>query len=732
MRSKKGFTLIELLAVIVILAIIAAITVPIIVGIIDRVRVSSYKESVRSIFEAANIYVASQEFQKFPDEGINVTDSVIRIKNNDFTSGKIILNENGKLELDKVSNGEYCAGGTNEDLVVIVGSCDQLDVTPPTVVLNSNLVTSNSVTTVAVGEDLESGINGYQFSKDNGTTWTNKQTSNVYTFNNLTNNTDYTFRVRAINNNQLSTISNSITVTTNDILIPTYSINTTAWVSSAVVTITYPAREAGFVYQYSLDNALTWLTVDAPAITKDITFIDNGSVIARILDGTNEISGTSYTVANIDTGNPTLAINVVGSPFNAGGWAKVNFNVNISTSDDNSGIKNYIYCQTTSTSCTPTTVVNSTSGTLTISTESTTNKVCAQAFDYANNSSLVICSSNYKLDKTAPVITVNPTSLAVDIGSVYTDTGVTASDNLEGDITANIIKTGTVNTASAGTYTLNYNVSDSAGNAATTKTRTVSVTQIATSFSYTGSAKTFTASIAGKYKLEVWGAEGGGTLAGKGGYSSGEVTLTAGEILYINVGAKGSTGIYNQSPVYGGWNGGGIGYNLGGSGGGATDIRRGATALANRIIVAGAGGGEGANGITGGNAGGSTGEKGQDGYNPSTPHSCPGGNGGTQTAGGTTTGSYSGTYGSLGTGGDGGFSSGTYGGGGGGAGYYGGGGGGGHSSSTTGGGGGGSGYIGGVTNGQILAGSQSFSAPGGGTETGHTGNGYAKITFISS
>ncbi|MGE5455488.1 MAG: immunoglobulin-like domain-containing protein [Ignavibacteriales bacterium] len=573
MQKKKGFTLIELLAVIVILAIISAITVPIIVGIIDTVRKNSYKESVRSIFEAANIYIASSDFKSFPEEGINVTDPMLKIKNKNFTSGKVILNENGKLEVDKVSNGRYCAGGTLEDIVVIEGSCDQLDVTPPTVTLTSNLVTSSSITIVATGEDLESGINGYQFSKDNGTTWMNKQASNVYTFNNLTNNTNYTFRVRAINNNQLSTISNSITATTNDIPIPTYSINTTAWVSSAIVTIHYPARETGFVYQYSLDNALTWLTVDAPTTTKDITFTDNGSVIARILDGTNEISGTSYTVANIDKYNPSVSITVVGTPFNANGWANTNFNLNIQGIDNESGVKSYTYCQTISATCTPTTVVNTTSGIVTISTESTTNKVCAFSTDNTNNDSSVVCSSEYKLDKTnpsvtfgingnatyaksrsttvtvsdtssgvltssleyqwttstttpteasftttftsggtistpagvtggyylwvlgkdnadntiitrsnvfnldntVPVITLSTATVNVNEKTAYTDTGVTASDNIDGNITSSIVKTGSVNTNVVGQYTLTYNVTDSSGNVAVTKTRTVNV-----------------------------------------------------------------------------------------------------------------------------------------------------------------------------------------------------------------------------------------------------------------
>ncbi|MGE5455486.1 MAG: glycine-rich protein [Ignavibacteriales bacterium] len=823
MKKNHGFTLIELLAVIVILAIISAITVPVVVGIIDRARESSYKESVRSIFEAANIYIASSDFTTFPSEGINVTDSALKIKNMNFTGGKIILNENGKLEVDKVSNGRYCAGGTNEDIVVIEGSCDQLDVTPPTVNLASNLVTSSSITIVAIGEDLESGINGYQFSKDNGITWTNKQTSNVYTFNNLTNNTNYTFKVRAINNNQLSTISNSITVTTNDIPIPTYSISTTNWVSSAVVTIHYPAREAGYVYLYSLDNALTWLTVDAPAITKDITFTDNGSVIARILDGTNEISGTSYTVANIDKYNPSVSITVVGTPFNVNGWANANFNVTVIGTDNESGIKNYTYCQTTSTLCTPTTVVNAVNGTVTVSTESTTNKVCAFSTDNANNNSSVVCSDPYKLDKTnptvvfgtngnatyvksrsttvtvsdtssgvlassleyqwttsttapteasfttkftsggtlstpagvtggyylwilgkdnagntiitrsnvfnldntAPVITVNPTTTSISLNSTYTDTGVTATDNIDGNITSSIVRTGTINTAVVGTYTLTYNVSDSSGNAAATKTRTVNVIQSVASFNYTGAQQSYTISVTGTYKLEVWGAQGG-EVGGAGGYSVGERNFNANDVVYIYVGQQGNTA--TTTSYNGGGRGGNQSVGAAGGGGGATDIRtvsgvwNNAAGLSSRIIVAGGGGGGASTySCNGGVGGGTNGFKPTSGYNGELDRA---GSGGTQTAGGLGgKTAYPGNDGIFGAGGD---CYAIHGAGGGGGGWYGGG-----AGAHAGGGGGGSGYIGGVTNGQNLAGNQSFAAPGGGTEVGHSGNGYAKITFIS-
>lgn len=79
-------------------------------------------------------------------------------------------------------------------------------------------------------------------------------------------------------------------------------------------------------------------------------------------------------------------------------------------------------------------------------------------------------------DTTRPVITLlGSSSLSLTQGSPFTDPGATASDDRDGNITARIVRTGSVNTATAGTYTLRYEVQDAAGNAATPVTRTVVV-----------------------------------------------------------------------------------------------------------------------------------------------------------------------------------------------------------------------------------------------------------------
>ena len=79
-------------------------------------------------------------------------------------------------------------------------------------------------------------------------------------------------------------------------------------------------------------------------------------------------------------------------------------------------------------------------------------------------------------DTTVPVITLIGTSeITINVGDVYVDAGATASDNIDGDITANITTVNPVDVSTIGDYTVTYNVSDVAGNHAVEVTRLVHV-----------------------------------------------------------------------------------------------------------------------------------------------------------------------------------------------------------------------------------------------------------------
>ena len=97
--------------------------------------------------------------------------------------------------------------------------------------------------------------------------------------------------------------------------------------------------------------------------------------------------------------------------------------------------------------------------------------------DSSGNAASEVTRTVSVTDTTAPVITlVGDTQITVEVGSTYTDLGATASDNYDGDITADIVTVNNVDTSVIGSYTVTYNVTDSSGNAASEVTRTVSVT----------------------------------------------------------------------------------------------------------------------------------------------------------------------------------------------------------------------------------------------------------------
>lgn len=265
-------------------------------------------------------------------------------------------------------------------------------------------------------------------------------------------------------------------------------------------------------------------------------------------------------------------------------------------------------------------------------------------------------------------------------------------------------------------------------------------------FNYTGSVQSKTLK-PGTYTIECWGGQGGtysSYIGGYGGYSKGTITLAKTTTVYVSVGGAGSS-----SSTAAGFNGGGTGISSGRGGGGATDVRIGQNSLYSRVIVAGGGGGAGVTSANANPCGCGGGEYGGDGYYNNTTGSYTTGqnrSGGSasQTAGGITW--STGTQATFGQGGN----ASGYSCGGGGGGWYGGGGAYDSDSDSDGRwGGGGSGYVytsstaknypNGcllnsthyLTNAQTIAGDTSFTSPTGSAETGHTGNGFCRITNLN-
>ncbi len=132
-------------------------------------------------------------------------------------------------------------------------------------------------------------------------------------------------------------------------------------------------------------------------------------------------------------------------------------------------------------------------------------------------------------DTTPPVIALNgQASITLSVGDTYTEAGATANDNVDGNITNNIVITGSVNTSSSGTYTITYTITDSSSNTASIE-RIISVFQ-PSSATYNINV---TASNASNYTLS--GSDRNGQISG----NDPGITISLGDTLNFIVNAPG-------------------------------------------------------------------------------------------------------------------------------------------------------------------------------------------------
>ena len=88
-----------------------------------------------------------------------------------------------------------------------------------------------------------------------------------------------------------------------------------------------------------------------------------------------------------------------------------------------------------------------------------------------------------------PVISlVGSSTIYIGVGDNFTDPGATASDYIDGDLTSSITSSGTVNTATEGTYTIEYSVSDAAGNIASVSRTVIVSLDLPPTITLTGSS----------------------------------------------------------------------------------------------------------------------------------------------------------------------------------------------------------------------------------------------------
>jgi prepilin-type N-terminal cleavage/methylation domain-containing protein len=127
MKKNRGFTLIELIAVVVILGIVALISIPMIMNVIDGAKKGAFKNTAYGIIEAAKLDYAQDMLDKMADkvtftyvdgiENSSVPGKKLDYKGEKPESGIVMVNRDGEVAI-AVYDGKYCAEKDFQESVV--------------------------------------------------------------------------------------------------------------------------------------------------------------------------------------------------------------------------------------------------------------------------------------------------------------------------------------------------------------------------------------------------------------------------------------------------------------------------------------------------------------------------------------------------------------------------------------------------------------------------------------
>ena len=338
----------------------------------------------------------------------------------------------------------------------------------PTAITTSNSITITGSTTdkSATTTDGSSGIVAYYFSKDNGASWqTNEdKTQTSYTYTGLTQGTNYTLKMKAVDKAGNETITESITAATvtiaslGDIQI---SPSTTEWTNQDVtVTVTWPTDTTGLTKKISTNGGNTWSNYTGP-----VAVANNCTVKAKLVDTSSQEGKTAtLDITRIDKIPPTKpSINLNG--YTSGSWTSGNVVMSYSSTENESGIDHYEYSHD------GTNVTNTTPNPWTISWDGQWN-FYVRAVDKAGNNGAWSDVWTVRRDANAPTVSAKQSSLNINLGDSHAFTEYfTTGANGNSGIRSTVFKEGSnsytnTNQLSAGTHTITCTVTKNTGKSA--------------------------------------------------------------------------------------------------------------------------------------------------------------------------------------------------------------------------------------------------------------------------
>ena len=393
----------------------------------------------------------------------------------------ITFKTNGSLIARVKNKDEYINGSTLE--------IEKIDNTAPSAVLgyDKNTLTTNKIDLVATCTDDESGISKYLFKLGNGN-WIDNGTSNKYTFSNLNNTTSYNFSVECINGVGMTSQS-TLPIKLNDIDKDKDNIwfevsDPSIWKTNKNVKIFYPGNYTR--YEFSIIDGTatrngqeltpgTWYI--ASSLQETVNFTTEGTIAARIYDGTNLSSIANQAITYVDPTKPTCEILLTGGTLGTNGYYTVVPKVQLKTSiAGGSGIS---FGQSTEYD---NSVTKNNSGLINITSFSEGNNAY-YGFVKTGAGNTSTCTASFKADTFKPVVAINgnasvsyansSTTITIPLKVTDLTSGIDTNTFTDSDIT---VKVGTTtvtptkslkyNSVSNGVYSYTLTLSGVTGNGA--------------------------------------------------------------------------------------------------------------------------------------------------------------------------------------------------------------------------------------------------------------------------
>jgi Tfp pilus assembly protein PilE len=304
---EKGVSLIALIITIIVIIILSAIVLSNLNNgdVIGKANQATFKQNASKYRTELEVKVTLEyEDANAPDPDINVTGSAMKtyiksLQNEDIDKFEIRHNKLVYVGSDEIEKTWITELGMD-----VAGNGDT---TAPTIIISEVSKTTSTITVEAVASDDAggSGVNqsSYQYSNDNGTTWSTATSQTEYTFSSLVSGT-YPIKARVSDNAGNIGTSSTLTSSTASIGDITISASTTNWTSGSVtITISYPVAVTS--KKYSTDNGSTWNDYTSPLSIST----NNTKIIAKGSDGAgNQATQEEYTVSNIDKLAPDYTI----------------------------------------------------------------------------------------------------------------------------------------------------------------------------------------------------------------------------------------------------------------------------------------------------------------------------------------------------------------------------------------------------------------------------------------